>query len=93
MNKKLLQLIKLISVIAFVSACTKSRKAELPEEQQSSVFAISEFGNVGDQSDFKVAVTSALQDSNSNTPLALEPDSKAFLQSPGKVTNLSTIDH
>lgn len=81
MNKQWVQLIKLISIIAFVSACTKSRKAELPEEQQSSVFAISEFGTVGDQSSFKVSVLSALKDSNSATPLALEPDSKAFLQS------------
>lgn len=81
MNKQMLQLIKLISVIAFVSACTKSRKAELPEEQQSSVFAISEFGTVGDQSNFKVAVTSALEQKSSLTPLALEPEGKAFLQS------------
>jgi hypothetical protein len=80
MNKQLLQLIKLISVIAFVSACTKSRKAELPEEQQSSVFAIGEFGTVGDKSDFKVAVTSALQQKNSLSPLALDPEGKAFLQ-------------
>lgn len=77
MNKQLKHLLSLVAVFAFISGCTKSRKAELPEDQQSSVLAISEFGGLTGESPFKVKITSELQSQGDNSPLAMSPESKA----------------
>lgn len=55
MKKQMLFVASLISAIAIISGCTKTRKAELPESQQASVFAISEFGETAETSSYKVA--------------------------------------
>ena len=81
MKKQLSTLIKLVAVIAFVSSCTKSRKAELPEEQQNSIFAISEFGVVSDESPYTAQIRSDLKDENSLTPMSIENNTKALMTS------------
>ncbi|MEQ1721969.1 MAG: zinc-dependent metalloprotease [Pseudobdellovibrio sp.] len=80
MKRQLLQTIKFIALLALISACTKTRKAELPEDQQSSVFAITEFGNVAEDSQFSASITSSTQESlTSNSIQAVDFDSKIRL--------------
>ena len=81
MKKQLSTLIKLIALIAFVSSCTKSRKAELSEDQQNSVFAISEFGTVSDSSPYNAQIRSEIKDENSLTPMSIENNTKALMTS------------
>lgn len=54
MTKQTTLLLKLIAALAFVSACTKSRQAELPDETKADVFAISEFGTTSDNSNYAI---------------------------------------
>jgi hypothetical protein len=81
MKKQLSTLIKLVALIAFVSSCTKSRKAELPEEQKNSIFAISEFGTVSDDSPYSAQIRSDIKDENSLTPMSIENNTKALMTS------------
>lgn len=76
----LVKIIALVLIMATISACTKSRKAQLPEEQQASVFAISEFGEVSENSDFDAQLTSAAALATGSGSLqAFETDGKAHL--------------
>lgn len=81
MKKHVSTLIKLIALVAFVSSCTKSRKAELPEEQQNSIFSISEFGTVSDESPYNAKIRSDIKDENSLTPMSIENNTKALMTS------------
>jgi hypothetical protein len=81
MKKQVSTLIKLIALVAFVSSCTKSRKAELPEEQQNSIFSISEFGAVSDESPYNAKIRSDIKDENSLTPMSIENKTKALMTS------------
>lgn len=46
----------LVLLVAF-TACTKSRRAELSDDQKASVFAISEFGETSDNTQFSAELT------------------------------------
>lgn len=81
MKKHVSTLIKLIALVAFVSSCTKSRKAELPEEQQNSIFSISEFGTVSDESPYSAKIRSEHKDENSLSPMSIENNTKALMTS------------
>ncbi len=74
------QILVSIVMLVMVSACTKSRKAELSEEQQTSVFVITDFGEVSENTNFEAQITSAAADvSNGNSLKAIDSDSKARL--------------
>lgn len=82
--KLLVSILLNILLLAAISSCTKSRKAELPEEQQASVFAISEFGEVSENSKFEAEITSAQAETLSastttNSAQAIDLDSKVTL--------------
>ncbi len=80
MKRQLLHTIKFIAILALISACTKARKAELPEDQQSSVFAITEFGALADDSPFSASITSnPTETATSNSIQAVDFDSKIRL--------------
>lgn len=79
MKKHVSTLIKLIALVAFVSSCTKSRQAELSEEQQNSIFSISEFGTVSEESPYNAKIRSELKDENSLTPMSIENNTKALM--------------
>jgi hypothetical protein len=80
MKRQLLQTIKFIALLALISACTKTRKAELSEDQQSSVFAISEFGPVAEDSEFSASISSTNQDTATNNSIqAVDFESKIRL--------------
>lgn len=83
MKKQTLSVIRLTALMALIVAagCTKSRKAELPEEQQTSVFAIREFGEISDNSDYSAKVNSASENSSSgeNSFLAADPENQTLL--------------
>lgn len=73
--------IALLLVFATAGACTKSRKAQLPEEQQASVFAISEFGEVSENSAYEAILTSeaSMAQGAATSMQAFETDGKARL--------------
>lgn len=52
MKMQMTHILKLVAALAFVTACTKSRQAELPEDTKNDVFAIADFGDTSDQSSF-----------------------------------------
>lgn len=80
MKKQILLSVKLIAALALITACTKKRNAELPEEQQSSVFAITEFGTVSEDSKYSASITSTTQESLTNSSVqALNLDSQVRL--------------
>ncbi len=86
MKKKILmraqvKAILLLLVFAATGACTKSRKAQLPEEQQASVFAISEFGEISENSAYEAILTSAASSAqgDSTSLQAFETDDNARL--------------
>ncbi|MBY0553842.1 zinc-dependent metalloprotease [bacterium] len=80
MKKQILLSVKLIAALALITACTKKRNAELPEEQQSSVFAITEFGTVSEDSKYSASITSTTQESLTNNSVqALNLDSQVRL--------------
>lgn len=68
-------------IFATTGACTKSRKAQLPDEQQASVFAITEFGEASENSAYEAIITSAAASAQGTaTSLqAFETDGKARL--------------
>jgi hypothetical protein len=78
MKKQLLFAAKITAVLILASSCTKTRNAELSEDLQSSVFAISEFGAPSDTSSFSAKVSTEAADSSIN-PLAVSSDSRAQL--------------
>lgn len=82
MTKQTTLLLKLIAALAFVSACTKSRQAELPDGTKENVFAISEFGTTSDSSTYSVNATAVEANSDSSKSLkALDTSSKITLSS------------
>lgn len=46
MIKETPSFLKLILALAFITGCTKTRQAELPDDVKENIFAISEFGNL-----------------------------------------------
>ncbi|MGZ3691409.1 MAG: hypothetical protein ACXVAX_07895, partial [Pseudobdellovibrio sp.] len=81
MKKQLLNVVMLASILAIVSSCTKTRKAELADDQQASIFSIAEFGTTSDSSQFSAKITSELPQSNSITPLAIQSQNAPQLHS------------
>lgn len=83
MKKQNVLIIKLITLVVLMSACTKSRKAELADEQKSSVFAISEFGEASESSEYtaELIATDDSVDNSSNSLQAFNVESKARLHS------------
>lgn len=80
MKKQIVLSIKLIALLALISACTKTRKAELPESQQSSVFAISEFGTVSEDSKYSASISSTNPEALTSSSIqAVDLDSKVRL--------------
>lgn len=80
MKKQILFITGLITAATVMSSCTKTRKAELPESQQASVFAISEFGETLENSQYKV--TARLADTaRSNSAHAVDLEDKNLLSS------------
>lgn len=71
----------ILLIFATTVACTKSRKAQLPEEQQASVFAISEFGEASENSAYEAILTSAAASAQgaATSLQAFEADGKARL--------------
>jgi predicted Zn-dependent protease len=53
--------IKLIVSLIFLSACTKTRQAELPEDSQDNIIPISEFGSLGTTTNFSVYSSNQVQ--------------------------------
>lgn len=81
MKKQTLTLLPLLLAMALISGCTKSRKAELPESEKSSVFAISEFGDVSDSSQFSASLKNASAEAAENSNYrALDTNSPYRLQ-------------
>lgn len=60
--KQTTTILKLIAALAFVTACTKTRQAELPDEAKTDIFAISDFGQVDENSQFSVKTSSMDQE-------------------------------
>lgn len=58
-------MITTILMLVFISGCTKSRKAELPEEQKIDIYALSEFGEVSENSGFEAKINSTTTTSSS----------------------------
>ena len=91
MKNSILFAAKLALALLIVSGCTKSRRAELPEDQQAGIFAISEFGETTSNSSFNAEISTAsahllasdvsvparMKFMFSNLPL-LQQDSKKF---------------
>ncbi len=78
------QVMLAVLMLVAISACTKSRKAELPEEQKVSVFAISEFGEVSENSLYEAQITAqitstAAEATSANSAQALDNESKTRL--------------
>src|SRR3989344_3127925 len=69
-------ILKLIVILAFASSCTKSRKAELPEDVQSDILAISEFNGT-----YNANRESIEPSSTSNSMKAVEQSQNARLSS------------
>ena len=68
-----LNTLKLMVLISFISSCTKTRKAELPEDQQQNIFALAEIPETSSASSFSAKVE------NSNSKTSAETSSlKAF---------------
>lgn len=80
MKKQLLLVAKVAAVIFLTSACTKTRKAELSEDLQASVFAISEFGSPSETSQFKAQV-SAEESGSSLSPFSVQAENRPLLRS------------
>ena len=76
-----LKAIAILLIFTTAGACTKSRKAQLPEEQQASVFAISEFGEASENSAYEAILTSATSSAqgDSTSLQAFETDGNARL--------------
>ncbi len=86
MKKQILKRIQvkaavMVLILVATAACTKSRKAQLSDEQQGSVFAISEFGEISENSGYEAMLTSAaaLAEGSDSSLQAFETDGKARL--------------
>lgn len=71
--------LKSMLVMAVLSACTKKRDAELPEDLQPSVFAISEFGEASENSPFSATHEDVDAASTDSTLKALDLSNAAKL--------------
>lgn len=80
MKKQLLLVTKVAAIILLASSCTKTRKAELSEDLQASVFAISDFGTPSDTSQFAAKVSAEAAE-NSLTPLSVQSENRPLLRS------------
>ena len=61
-----LGLLKVLVLISLITACTKTRKAELPDDAQENIFEISMFGSPTDESGFIAAKGDISQASDSD---------------------------
>ncbi len=80
MKKQMLLVTKVVAIVLLASACTKTRKAELSEDMQPSVFAISDFGTPSETSQFKAQV-SAEASENSLSPFSVQSENSPLLRS------------
>ncbi len=79
MNGLLVNTVKLVAVLIFVSACTKTRQAELPEDAQADLFAISEIPTTSETSPYQAKVNMAQAAAASDSDLALNLNSSLKL--------------
>ncbi|MCC2679270.1 MAG: hypothetical protein K0R29_1846 [Pseudobdellovibrio sp.] len=80
MKKQLLLVAKVAAIIFLATACTKTRKAELSEDLQASVFAISDFGTPSESSQYKAQV-SAEASENALSPFSVQAENRPLLRS------------
>jgi len=64
--------VKLIAAMILISACTKTRQAELPEDDQPNVFAISEIPQTSESTPYSAKMASAQIESEDNGMKALD---------------------
>lgn len=64
--------VKLIAAMILISACTKTRQAELPEDEQRNVFAISEIPQTSESTPYLAKITEAQAESEENSMKALD---------------------
>lgn len=61
--------VKLIAAMVLISACTKTRQAELPEDDQPNVFAISEIPTTSENSPYSAKLSDIRTQDNKNSSM------------------------
>ncbi len=64
--------VKLIAAMILISSCTKTRQAELPEDDQPNVFAISEIPQTSESTPYSAKMSNVQTESEENSMKALD---------------------
>ena len=80
MTKQTTLILKLIAALAFVTACTKTRQAELPDDAKADIYPISDFGTTSDTATtYSAKITAADSADQKNSIKALDTSSSTTI--------------